>query len=366
MRKSANDRPFYSKLPSLVMALPLDLIPVICLLCDRSSLTLVCLGSKGFWSNAGVFLYCRISFDSPTGVDHFLHHADQYLYLVKSLTIYIPSFFPEKMGAWTRLLTAVLHKIKLVSLKILASPIAGTVGKDFKALVCNLLEMPFLEYVAVTTMVVPAARATRCLTLAELHIAADGWASVGDLLSKDSTSYPECAKPKLRTFSHAWYDISLHLLQSRFSLRGLTRLAVNHKNRASLGPMIQLLAETCSKLQEFALWMSGMPDNDIHKIRVSSRGNGRLTGSCEDASVQKKKVVDWGRGPVVSMGKLTYGTFEHGKGPKGMRAQIENMPRGIMILKSVGSTQPKAQPLKLRDIDKSLEAAPWPGFTFQS
>ncbi|KAH8825778.1 hypothetical protein DL96DRAFT_122989 [Flagelloscypha sp. PMI_526] len=243
------------------MALPLDLVPIICSFCDKPSLATICLTNRDFCSEARIALYCCTSFSSLVAAEHFLRCADRHLSLVKHLDVYTPSIFPAEMNAWTPLLSAVRDRAQLISLKISSNPVGSRAVPDFQSLIYDLLSLPSLEYAAVTTILVPVANALRCRALKELDIVGD-WVSPEDPLIQEGEILLECEKPRLYTLCHNWHRVSLPLLRSLFNLSGLTRLAMNQKEPDYIGPMIQLVEATCSTLQELALWMIGPVDRE--------------------------------------------------------------------------------------------------------
>ncbi|KAH8825806.1 hypothetical protein DL96DRAFT_1817261 [Flagelloscypha sp. PMI_526] len=232
------------------MALPHELVSVVCFFCDQPSLTSVCLSNKAFYSEARPILYGRIFFRNPAVVAHFMRCAEHRLSLVKHLVLFIPGFYPQETEVWIRLLSGV-HKAEcLVCLRMSWNPTARSPGQDFLTLVGGILGMPSLKYVAITTELVPAVAAVQCPALKELE-GNNSWTN-GLARFGQEKAYE---KPKLNTLCHGWEEITLPLLKSLFDLRGLTRLAMNQQGDSSLGGMSELMAETCSTLQQLALWV---------------------------------------------------------------------------------------------------------------
>ncbi|KAH8825779.1 hypothetical protein DL96DRAFT_1817240 [Flagelloscypha sp. PMI_526] len=247
------------------MDLPHDLLSVILSFCEKPTLAVACIINKAFCSEARAALYGRIFFSSPTVVERFLSCADHHLGLLKHLIIFISPPPLGRNSTWARLLSAVHQRSQLISLRISSNPAAGRAAPEFMDLVGTFLDMPCLEYVAITTRLVSAARAVRCLALKELSLNL-GWE---DSLGQETTIRLEHDKPMLNTLCHDWQGISVPLLRSLFNLNILTRLAVNQREWDSPVGIILLLAETCRTLQEVSLWIYGAIDRaDIAELRT--------------------------------------------------------------------------------------------------
>ncbi|KAH8825780.1 hypothetical protein DL96DRAFT_1681898 [Flagelloscypha sp. PMI_526] len=179
---------------------------------------------------------------------------------------------------------------------------------DLQNLVCDILSMTSLEYVAITTKLVPAATALRCLALKEFDMAGD-W---DESLFQDVPNHTEHEKPKLNTLCTRYHDVSLQILQTVLNLSGLTRLAVVQRYSNTPGGMFLLLAESCPLLQEVSIGIDGRADKVQCLLRNwrSSRFHISKFLPLSTHMKTKKKNVGGLDGRIIVMRLYCWSSFE--------------------------------------------------------
>ncbi|KAH8797709.1 hypothetical protein DL96DRAFT_1720996 [Flagelloscypha sp. PMI_526] len=238
------------------MALSRDIFSVVCSFCDKPTLTTTCLISKEFCYEARGVLYRHISFSSLKEVESYLWCGGHHVYLLKHLFIYIPDTPPEDNSEWSHLFSVVRDNTQLISLKIALNPADMIPRPELQNLVHDILTMSSLEYVAITTRMVPAATALWYLALKELDMSGN-W---DESIFQDVPNRREDEKPKLNTLCTSYHDVSLQILQSVLNLSRLTRLAMVQRHSNTPGGMFLLLAESCPMLQELSIGVDRTPD----------------------------------------------------------------------------------------------------------
>ncbi|KAH8825759.1 hypothetical protein DL96DRAFT_1609792 [Flagelloscypha sp. PMI_526] len=229
------------------MAIPPELVDLICSFADPPTLVSLCLSNKSLCLNARAALYMEASFDSSHAVGRFLLHAPHHLKLVKRLYLYIPSFSEEETEAWSRLFVTVLRDSSLIVLRILSPNDDGDVSSEFQRLVGRMLAISTLKYVALTLSLAPLSVVVQCSALKELDILEEEEWDPADFERLQDQ------KPQLNTLCIAFVNRSTLPLTQFFNFGGLKRLAIDYNG--TLSPILPLLEISCPTLEELSIWL---------------------------------------------------------------------------------------------------------------
>ncbi|KAH8797704.1 hypothetical protein DL96DRAFT_1825005 [Flagelloscypha sp. PMI_526] len=127
---------------------PQELVRLICSFSDPPTLSSICLSNRLFYLEASAALYQDLSFDAAERVEQFLHCAGDRFNLVKHLSLSIPSFPHEHFDTWKGFLMA-----------ITSPPNHPNIWPELQHLAGELVSLPSLKYLAVSTSVVFATAA---------------------------------------------------------------------------------------------------------------------------------------------------------------------------------------------------------------
>ncbi|KAH8825755.1 hypothetical protein DL96DRAFT_1609784 [Flagelloscypha sp. PMI_526] len=224
------------------MNLPQELVRHICSFSDSPTLASICLSNKAFCLDASAFLYADLTFTSAQSVERFLLCARDRLNTVKYLSISIQAFPDRDFQIWKLFLAAVGLHSNLISLKILSRPSRPIAPRDIQRLAGELLFIPSLKYLAVTTLVVPTLTAIQCPALRELEIH-----GAEELDEKELEKYIQGEQQRLNALILGGRNISPQLVDNLFNLNDLKKLAL-----AFPSPVMDT---TCGTLKELAIWV---------------------------------------------------------------------------------------------------------------
>ncbi|KAH8836142.1 hypothetical protein DL96DRAFT_109580 [Flagelloscypha sp. PMI_526] len=233
----------------------------------------ICLSNKAFNLEASTVLYRHMSFNDSSAVDRFLSSTSHRIHLIRHLSLCI-LYSSSDAKSWIHLFSALRYRaLRLLSLRIMSHKNGPMASSDFQAHAGALLSIPSLEYVAVTTMMVPIVTAYRCPALKELDTESclDDLTPGGSLSRALTELSVRDEKKKLDTLCCGRHNASPKIVQGLFDLRGLTRLSINRPLHEELyGGMhtYQLLDEVCLTLQELAICLPAPLDKVLFSPRV--------------------------------------------------------------------------------------------------
>ncbi|KAH8825765.1 hypothetical protein DL96DRAFT_1817230 [Flagelloscypha sp. PMI_526] len=247
-------------------AVPQELVRLICSFSNPATLASICLSNGAFYIDARAALYEDISFNSSHAVERFLQSARPRLKLAKRLSLIIPSFHSQELPIWEPFLVAVHRDADLIVLRISTQNLVPAT-QEFQHLAGNLLSIPSLKYVAVSTTVVPATVAVQCPALKEIE---SRFSADLDLVVSAANSQRK--QPTLNTFCLGQFQVP-PVVYELFNFTALTKLAVSHNATAFPTPLartvFQLMKMTCEKLRDLSIGMPGRVNEEyIAELRT--------------------------------------------------------------------------------------------------